>query len=130
MSSTLPTAGPPRDGGPGVLELDGDLMSRVLRNPGGACGWILQHRDGQLQAELTEALATLLLACADNERPGEITLKIRVANNPDYPGQMILSDQIITKLPPKATASPYLFDRDDLRLAGELPGQLSIPLAS
>ena len=130
MSSTLPNAGPPPDTGLGVIDMDGDFFREVLRNPGGACGWILQHRDGQLQAELTEALAKVLLACADNERPGEITLKIRVANNPDYPGQMILSDQILTKLPPKATAAPYLFDSDALRLAGELPGQLSIPLAS
>ncbi|MCP9868742.1 hypothetical protein KBZ33_21135 [Cyanobium sp. Cruz-8D1] len=130
MSSTLPNAGPPPDTGLGVIDIDGDLLREVLRHPVGACGWILQHRDGQLQAELTEALAKVLLACADNERPGEITLKIRVANNPDYPGQMILSDQILTKLPPKATAAPYLFDRDALRLAGELPGQLSIPLAS
>ena len=130
MSSTLPNAGPPPDTGLGVIDMDGDFFREVLRNTGGACGWILQHRDGQLQAELTEALAKVLLACADNERPGEITLKIRVANNPDYPGQMILSDQILTKLPPKATAAPYLFDRDALRLAGELPGQLSIPLAS
>ena len=130
MTSNLTSAAPPFEVGPSVLEMDGDLLREVLRHPVGACGWILQHRQGQLQAELTEALAKVLLACADNERPGEITLKIRVANNHDYPGQMILSDQILTKLPPKATAAPYLFDRDALRLAGELPGQLSIPLAS
>jgi hypothetical protein len=130
MTSNLSSAGLPFEVGPSVLEMDGDLLREVLRHPVGACGWILQHRQGQLQAELTEALARVLLACADNERPGEITLKIRVANNPDYPGQMILSDQILTKLPPKAAAAPYLFDRDALRLAGELPGQLSIPLAS
>jgi hypothetical protein len=130
MTSKIPTSGPPTGRELGVIDIDGDLLREVLRHPVGACGWILQHRQGQLQAELTEALARVLLACADNERPGEITLKIRVANNPDYPGQMILSDQILTKLPPKATAAPYLFDRDALRLAGELPGQLSIPLAS
>jgi hypothetical protein len=111
------------------LEIDGDLLTRALRHPTGAAGWIVQHRQGQLQADLTEALAKVLLACAENERPGEITLKIRVASNPDTPGQMILSDQILTKLPPKATAAPYLFDPEAMRLAGELPGQLSIPLA-
>ena len=112
------------------LEIDGDLLLKAMRHPTGAAGWILQHRSGALHAELTEALAKVLLACADNEKPGEVTLKIRVQLNPDYPGQVILSDQVQTKLPPRATAQPYLFDKDAMRLAGELPGQLSIPLAA
>ncbi len=101
----------------------------VGRGGSGAAGWLLQHRDGQLQAELTEALANVLLACAENEKPGEITLKIRVSTNPDVPGQMILSDQVSVKLPPRATAMPYLFDPDAMRICGERQGQLSIPLA-
>lgn len=116
-------------GAPGPLELDGDLLLKAMRHPTGAAGWLLQHREGALHAELTEALAKLLLACAENEKPGEITLKIRVQTSPDYAGQMVISDQVQLKLPPKATAGLYLFDSDAMRLAGELPGQLSIPLA-
>jgi hypothetical protein len=112
-----------------ILELDGDLLLNAMRHPTGAAGWLLQHRQGALHAELTEALAKLLLACAENEKPGEITLKIRVLRNPDYEGQMFISDQLQLKLPPRATAAAYLFDQDAMRIAGELPGQLSIPLA-
>lgn len=125
MADSPPTAST-RD----PLELDGDLLLKAMRHPTGAAGWILQHREGHLQAELTEALAKVLLACAENEKPGEITLKIRVQTNSDYPGQMILSDQVQIKLPPRATAAAYLFDQDAMRIAGELPGQLSIPLAT
>lgn len=110
------------------LGLDGDGLRKAMRHPTGAAGWLLQHRQGGLHAELSEALAKVLLACAENEKPAELTLKVRIVTNPDYPGQVILSDQIQTKLPAKATAAAYIFDQDAMRLAGELPGQPSIPL--
>lgn len=107
-----------------------DPLRQALRHPRGAAGWLLQHRHGQLHQQLTEALAAVLLACRDTEKPGEITLKIRVRPNPDYLGQMLISDQLIAKPPEQATSTPYLFDADALRLHGEEEGQLSIPLAS
>jgi hypothetical protein len=91
---------------------------------------LLQHRQGQLHRQLSEALAAVLLACRDTEKPGEITLKIRVRPNPDYLGQMLISDQVLAKPPEQATSTAYLFDADALRLHGEEEGQLSIPLAS
>lgn len=113
---------------PGVL--DAERLRRVLRQPAGAAGWLLQHRQGQLHRQLSEALAAVLLACRDTEKPGEITLKIRVRPNPDYLGQMLISDQVLAKPPEQATSTAYLFDADALRLHGEEEGQLSIPLAS
>jgi hypothetical protein len=130
MNSTPSTDTPAPSPAADPQPIDGDLLLRGLRHPSGAAGWILQHRQGQLQSELTEALAAVLLACSDTTKPGEITLKVRVQPNPDMPGQMLLSDRVLIKLPPRANACPYLFDQDAMRLAGELPGQLSIPLAS
>jgi hypothetical protein len=125
-----PTAAAPAADRPAVVDIDADLFTRALRHPSGAAGWLLQHREGNLQAELTEALAKLLLACAENDKPGEITLKIRAIPNPDYAGQMVISDQVSVKLPPRATAVPYLFDQDLMQIAPERPGQqLTIPLA-
>jgi len=110
--------------------IDADLLQHSLRHPVGAAGWLLQHRSGALQAEFTEALAQLLLACAENEKTGELTLKLRVQANPDYPAQLVISDQLTLKLPPRATAAAYLFDADAMRLSGEQPGQLSIPMTA
>lgn len=111
-------------------DLDAERLRQVLRQPAGAAGWLLQHRQGQLHRQLSEALAAVLLACRDTEKPGEITLKIRVRPNPDYLGQMLISDQVLAKPPEQATSEAYLFDADALRLHGEDQGQLSIPLAS
>lgn len=86
--------------------------------------------DAKRLRQLSEALAAVLLACRDTEKPGEITLKIRVRPNPDYLGQMLISDQVLAKPPEQATSEAYLFDADALRLHGEDQGQLSIPLAS
>jgi hypothetical protein len=115
---------------PPAVAIDGDLLTRALRHPVGAAGWLMQHREGQLQAELTEALAELLLACAETNKPGEVTLRIRIQSVPEAMGQMLLADRIVTKLPPRATARPYLFDPDAMRITGERPGQLSIPLSA
>ena len=116
------------NGSPG--DLDAERLRQVLRHPAGAAGWLLQHRQGQLHRQLSEALAAVLLACRDTEKPGEITLKIRVKPNPDYLGQMLISDQVLAKPPEQATSTAYLFNADALRLHGEHKGQLSIPLAN
>ena len=116
------------NGSPG--DLDAERLRQVLRHPAGAAGWLLQHRQGQLHRQLSEALAAVLLACRDTEKPGEITLKIRVKPNPDYLGQMLISDQVLAKPPEQATSTAYLFNPDALRLHGEDKGQLSIPLAN
>ena len=116
------------NGSPG--DLDAERLRQVLRHPAGAAGWLLQHRQGQLHRQLSEALAAVLLACRDTEKPGEITLKIRVKPNPDYLGQMLISDQVLAKPPDEATSTAYLFNADALRLHGEDKGQLSIPLAN
>ena len=115
-------------GSPG--DLDAERLRQVLRHPAGAAGWLLKHRQGQLHRQLSEALAAVLLACRDTEKPGEITLKIRVKPNPDYLGQMLISDQVLAKPPEQATSTAYLFNADALRLHGEDKGQLSIPLAN
>jgi hypothetical protein len=70
-----------------------------------------------------------LLACHDTAKPGELTLKIRIRPNPDAPLQVLISDQVVARPPQQATTRAYLFHPDDLRLSGEEPGQLSIPLA-
>lgn len=114
---------------PASSAIGGDQLRQLLRHPVGAAGWLLQHRHGLLHQQLTEAMAAVLLACRDTEKPGEITLKIRVRPNPDYLGQMLISDQLVARPPAQATASAYLFDADALRLHGEEEGQLSIPLA-
>lgn len=116
------------NGSPG--DLDAERLRQVLHHPAGAAGWLLQHRQGQLHRQLSETLAAVLLACRDTEKPGEITLKIRVKPNPDYLGQMLISDQVLAKPPEQATSTAYLFDADALRLHGEDKGQLSIPLAN
>ncbi|NQW40003.1 MAG: hypothetical protein HQ469_12630 [Cyanobacteria bacterium] len=127
-STTATDAAGAAIGSPGLL--DAERLRQVLRQPAGAAGWLLQHRQGQLHRQLSEALAAVLLACRDTEKPGEITLKIRVRPNPDYLGQMLISDQVLAKPPEQATSTAYLFDADALRLHGEEEGQLSIPLAS
>ena len=122
------TTTPPHASDPGSSDRRDELLLGMQRHPSGAAAWILQHRQGQLHSELTEALAAVLLACADNDRAGEISLRIRVQLNPDVPGQMVLSDRVQIKLPPRANARPYLYDADGMRIAGEEPGQLSISL--
>lgn len=124
MAGTTPTPTP------APIAIDGDLLSSALRHPTGAAGWLLQHRSGQLQVELTEALAKLLLACSENQKAGEITLRLRVQANPDDPALLVISDQVALKLPPRATAAVYLFDGDGMRLSGDEAGQLSIPLTA
>ncbi|MEB3277252.1 MAG: hypothetical protein VKM92_09840 [Cyanobacteriota bacterium] len=130
-TATTPSAASPHSTppAPGAAGLGGDQIRQLLRHPVGAAGWLLQHRHGLLHQQLTEAMAAVLLACRDTEKPGEITLKIRVRPNPDYLGQMLISDQLVARPPAQATASAYLFDADALRLHGEEEGQLSIPLA-
>jgi hypothetical protein len=130
MTSTPTSGAPPRTGGAGVIDIDDDLLGRVLRHPAGAAGWLLQHRSGLLHSQLTEALARVLLACHDTGKPGEIQLRIRIRPNPDCAGQMVISDQIVARPPEQATSLAYLFDADALRLQGEEPGQLSIPLTA
>lgn len=116
---------------PSSLELPdhSSATARITTNAG-AAGWLVQHRQGQLHQQLSEALAAVLLACRDTDKPGEITLKIRVRPNPDYLGQVLISDSVVAKPPEQATSTAYLFDPDALRLHGEGEGQLSIPLAS
>ncbi len=114
---------------PQPVEIDGDLLNQVLRRPSGLAGWLLQHRHGRLHEQLSEALARVLLACHDTSKAGELTLRIRIRPDLDDPRQMLISDQVIAKPPEQATAVAYLFRPDDLRLQGQEPDQLSIPLA-
>jgi hypothetical protein len=168
VSPTLaPPGAPSKPASSAVIDADLPQLPLHHGHPVGAAGWLLQHRSGALQAEFTEALAQLLLACsalpsaphgATNEKTGELTLKLRVQANPDDPAQLVISDQLTFKLPPRATAAAYLFDADAMRIsvlpsaphgadlaqsaphgadlqsaphgATEQPGQLSIPLTA
>jgi hypothetical protein len=93
------------------------------------CDWILEQRNGLTHAELTEAIATLCEAVMETDKPGELTLKIKVRKASKGARQLVVSDQVMLKAPSLAREeSIFFFSETSSSLTRNDPVQPMLPL--
>lgn len=84
--------------------------------------WLQEHRNGLLDVELAEAFEELVRAVGRTEKPGTITLKIKVTSEADM---VAVNDELIARIPEKREARLYFVDLDG-RLTRNNPLQPSL----
>lgn len=77
---------------------------------------------GALNDELTDALAECMEAVSEPGKTAELTLKLKFKSKAKG-GQLIVSDDVITKLPKKQREDHIMFQTADLHLTAKDPRQ-------
>jgi len=84
-----------------------------------------EQRKGKFVAEATDALAEVVKACRETGKKGsiQITFKIRPTAS-----EMMVSDEIVTKIPKPDAAASVFYDTEDGFLSRTDPNQEELPL--
>lgn len=85
-----------------------------------------EQRKGRFAAEATEALAAVVKACRETGKKGAITLKLTIRPTST---EMMVSDEIETKIPKADTSASVFYDTEDGLLSRTDPDQTELPLA-
>jgi hypothetical protein len=73
--------------------------------------WLDEQRRGATHAELSKAMAEVVAAVAQTNKPGTLTLKIKI--KPSGDGMVMIEDEINDKAPePDRSASLYFYGDD------------------
>lgn len=70
--------------------------------------WLLDHRHGVADLDLTEALRDLIQKVSATRKPGSLTIKLNIKAEGDM---LAISDSLTVKEPNLAEASMYWIDR-------------------
>ena len=87
-----------------------------------------EHRKGMTMLELSKALATVSAAVIEHGKAGSVTLKLTVkplAGTAD--GTVVLSDEIVAKIPAGERGSSIFFSDDGGNLTRTNPYQPELP---
>lgn len=88
---------------------------------------IHEQRGGLLHDELSEQLASLVVACTETGKKGTLTLKLTISPNKDEVTLLVLDDVAVKS--PKPDAKPGLFFFDEHgNLMRRDPRQAELPL--
>lgn len=90
---------------------------------------IQEHRHGALHAELSESLADVVRAVREENKHGEITLKLRVGPGPT-PGTVVLSPTVTAKRPEPPLEAAIFYDDDEGNLSREDPRQMAMGIVA
>lgn len=82
-------------------------------------------RKGALINELTERLAEVVAAVVMFEKPGELTLKLKV--KPENAEMVVIHDELVLKVPEADRTPTWFFATDDGGLTRENPDQPDLP---
>lgn len=89
--------------------------------------FLTEHRKGALHAELSEALADVVLAVVDYRKQGTLTLTIKVTPNPD--GMTVTVSDDVKATPPRADRGAALWFSDERgNLTRKNPAQMEFAL--
>lgn len=86
-----------------------------------------EHRDGVLHAELSEKLAELVRAVAEEDKSGTLTLGLRVGPGP-MPGSIVISPTVTSKVPTPPLDAALFFHDDSGNLSRRDPRQPELPI--
>lgn len=89
--------------------------------------FVQQQRSGGLHGELSDALAELVTAVQETQRPGTLTLSIKVAANKDG-STVTVTDKVSTKIPEGDRGAAIFFIEGDGNLVRRDPRQIELPL--
>ncbi len=90
-------------------------------------GWLRDHKNGALHAELSEALAEVSLASMEHGKVGTLTLKISV--KPTKDGSTVYVADDLSVNPAKADRGvAIMFANEDGSLTRHNPNQMSMPM--
>jgi len=88
-------------------------------------GWLMDHRFGQLNQELTAAFAELIEAVETQAKGGSLTLTIKVSHNGQ--NQLLVKDSIASKLPTPPPPETFYFADGHGGLSRRDPRQPQLP---
>lgn len=88
---------------------------------------IQEQRNGGLHSELSHELAALVSAVQETQKPGTLTLTMKVAPNKDGV-TMTVTDKVVAKIPENDRGAAIFFVQGDGNLVRRDPRQLEMPL--
>ena len=89
--------------------------------------FLQQQRNGGLHGELSDALAELVNAAQETQKPGTITLTVKVTPSKD--GEtVVVTDKLVSKLPEGDRGAAIFYVEGDGNLVRENPRQIKLPL--
>lgn len=89
--------------------------------------FIQEQRNGGLHGELSHELAALVEAVQETQKPGTLTLTVKVAPNKDGV-TMTVTDKVVAKAPEVDRGAAIFFVQGDGNLVRRDPRQLEMPL--
>lgn len=89
--------------------------------------FIQEQRNGGLHGELSHGLAELVTAVQETQKPGTLTLTVKVQPNKDGV-TMTVTDKVVSKLPEGDRGAAIFFIQGDGNLVRRDPRQLEMPL--
>jgi hypothetical protein len=113
---------PAGDTPPGVDEETGEVFER---RPFAA--WLQEQRQGGLHSELSDALAEVVQAVVDHEKPGTVQLTVTVKPS-EMDGAVVVSDKVVAKPPEPEKGASLFFSDSRGNLSRRDPRQQELPL--
>lgn len=89
--------------------------------------FIQEQRNGGLHGELSHELAALVTAVQETQKPGTLTLTVKVQPNKDGV-TMTVTDKVSAKIPEGDRGAAIFFIQGDGNLVRRDPRQLEMPL--
>ena len=95
---------------------------------GAILGVLTEHRRGAVISDLSQALREVAGAVQLVGKSGTVTLKLKVAIAQGTSGTLVISDEVIAKLPKAEKQGSIFFADPDNNLVREDPAQSTLPL--
>jgi hypothetical protein len=90
-------------------------------------GWLREHKNGALHAELSEVLAEVTSAVLEHEKVGSLTLKVTVAPTKD--GRTVfVTDEVKSTIPKADRGGSIMFADADGNLSRRDPRQMELTM--
>lgn len=88
--------------------------------------WLLEQRGGALHGELSEELQKLVLAVTEHEKPGTLTLVVKV-KQAETGTHLLVADEVKVKAPEPDRGAALFFDDGHGNLSRRDPRQPQLP---
>lgn len=88
--------------------------------------WLVEQRRGGLHGEISDALAGLVAACMEHDKPGTLTLKVSI--KPAAGDAVAITDDVTVKAPQADRGAALFFTDARGNLSRRNPRQTELPL--
>lgn len=90
--------------------------------------FLVEQRRGGLHGELSDRLQEVVAAVAEHQKPGSLTLTLKIKPAEKGIGQYVVTDEIRAKAPEGARGASLFFADDHGNLSRDDPRQPELPL--